>query len=34
MVDALFIGAHPDDYEAFAGGTILRLKKKGRVVVE
>ncbi|WP_158245161.1 MULTISPECIES: PIG-L deacetylase family protein [unclassified Petrotoga] len=30
MVDALFIGAHPDDYEAFGGGTILRLKKEGK----
>jgi LmbE family N-acetylglucosaminyl deacetylase len=30
MVDALFLGAHPDDYEAFAGGTILRLKKLGK----
>jgi len=31
MVDALFLGAHPDDYEAFAGGTILRLKKAGKI---
>lgn len=29
MIDALAIGAHPDDIEFFCGGTLLLLKKKG-----
>ncbi len=29
MLDYLFVGAHPDDCEIFAGGTILRLKAQG-----
>lgn len=29
----LFIGAHPDDIEIWAGGTILRMKASGRFVI-
>ncbi|MFP4368550.1 MAG: bacillithiol biosynthesis deacetylase BshB1 [Candidatus Kapaibacterium sp.] len=31
-VDALFIGAHPDDIEICAGGTIVKLVKEGKKV--
>ncbi|MDK2971820.1 MAG: N-acetylglucosamine malate deacetylase 1 [Candidatus Sumerlaeota bacterium] len=33
MTDALFIGAHPDDVEILAGGTVARLAHAGRKVV-
>lgn len=32
MVDALFIGAHPDDVEIIAGGTVAKLVKAGHKV--
>lgn len=32
MIDYLFIGAHPDDCEIFAGGSILHLKQLGASV--
>lgn len=31
--DALFIGAHPDDVEIMAGGTVLRMTSSGRRVL-
>ncbi|MBX3728653.1 MAG: bacillithiol biosynthesis deacetylase BshB1 [Candidatus Sumerlaeia bacterium] len=33
MTDALFIGAHPDDVEILAGGTVARMARTGRRVV-
>src|SRR5690606_20024246 len=33
MADALFIGAHPDDIEIIAGGTVAKLVAKGYDVV-
>jgi len=33
MSDALFIGAHPDDVEILAGGTVAKLARAGRDIV-
>lgn len=33
MADVLFIGAHPDDIEILAGGTVARFAAEGREVV-
>lgn len=30
MIDVLAIGAHPDDIEMFMGGTLLKMKARGR----
>lgn len=33
LTDALFIGAHPDDVEILAGGTVAKLARAGRRIV-
>lgn len=33
MVDAMFIGAHPDDVEILAGGLVARMSAEGKKVV-